>query len=735
LRYDTQDDEAVIQETFINAVRHHQAGRLPAAEQLYRQILAVEPKHAGAWHLLGVIAHQVGNHVLAVQCIEHAISLDDGEATFHSNLGEAYRALRKTPEAIACYQRALRLKPDMAGIHYNLGNAWKDCGQLAEAITSYRRAVQLNPNYAEAHNNLGNALREQAQTAEAIGCFQRALQAKPDFAEAHSNLGLALQAEGRLDEAIARFHRAIELNPDAAEACSNLGNALREQGQAAAAIACFQRALQIKPEFAEAHFNLGYALQDQEQLTAAAECCRRAVQLKPDYAEAHNNLGVILKDQGRLAEAIAALRQAAELKPEYASAQSNLLLTMQYRDGVTLQELADAHQEFERRLAAPLRSLWPAHNNDRDPARPLRLGFLSPDLRRHPVAYFLIQVLEHLDRRQFDVVCYCDRKKYDELTARFQAAAGQWRVVAGESDERLAETIRADRIDILFDMAGHTAHARPLVFARRPAPIQIGWIGYEGTTGLAAVDYLLADRHLIPPESEPYYRERVLRMPEGYVCYDPPAAAPPVGPLPALGRGYATFGSFNNLAKITPEVVARWAAILGRLPQSRLLMKYRGLGDASVAQRYRDLFAEGGVAAERLDLQPPAAYADYLATYQQVDVALDPFPFTGGATTCESLWMGVPVITCPGETFASRHTLSHLANAGLTETVAGNLDQYAELAISWASDWPRLAALRARLREQMAGSPLCDGQRCADHLGSLLRDVWRQWCAQGAARR
>ena len=244
-------------------------------------------------------------------------------------------------------------------------------------------------------------------------------------------------------------------------------------------------------------------------------------------------------------------------------------------------------------------------------------------------------------------ICYSDRIVKDDLTHRLQAAATQWRDVIGMSDERLAEQIRADRIDILFDLAGHTAHNRLLVFARKPAPIQITWIGYEGTTGLAAMDYLLADRLMIPEGSERHYRESVLRMPDGYLCYDPPATAPPVGPLPALKNGFATFGSFNNPAKITPEVVAVWAEILRRAPTARLVMKYRGLGDQTVRDRYLELFAAHGVDSQRLDLLPWSSYAEYLATYHQVDVALDPFPFSGSTTTCESLWMGVPVVTCP----------------------------------------------------------------------------------------
>jgi predicted O-linked N-acetylglucosamine transferase (SPINDLY family) len=266
-----------------------------------------------------------------------------------------------------------------------------------------------------------------------------------------------------------------------------------------------------------------------------------------------------------------------------------------------------------------------------------------------------------------------------------------------------------------------------LVFARKPAPIQITWIGYEGTTGLATMDYLLADRYVVPEGTEQYYREHVLRMPDGYLCYDPPAAAPPVGPPPSLAKGYTTFGSFNNLAKITPEVVAVWAKILRRAPTTRLVLKYRGLGDPTVKQRYLDLFAAHDVGPQRLELLPWTSYAEYLETYHEVDVALDPFPFSGSATTCDALWMGVPVVTCPGETFASRHSLSHLSNVGLTETIAHDLDEYVELAVVLAADLPRLSGLRAGLRQRMAASPLCDGKRFATHLESILRAVWQQW--------
>jgi len=294
----------------------------------------------------------------------------------------------------------------------------------------------------------------------------------------------------------------------------------------------------------------------------------------------------------------------------------------------------------------------------------------------------------------------------------------------------LAEQIRADQIDILFDLAGHTARNRLLVFARKPASIQITWIGYEGTTGLAAMDYILADRCAIPEGVEKYYREKVLRLPEVYVCYAPPADAPAVGPLPALTRGQVTFGSFNNLAKINPQVVAAWAEILRRVPEARLVLKYRGLNDAGTRCRYTELFAAQGIESARLELLAWSAYAEMLAEYQRIDIALDPFPFSGGVTTCEALWMGIPVITWPGETFAGRHSLSHLSNIGLTETIARDLDEYVKLAAALAGDLSRLARIRAGLREQVASSPLCDGERFAANLMSLLRAVWSQWTSR-----
>jgi len=603
----------------------------------------------------------------------------------------------------------------------------QQAGRLSIAEQIYRQILAADPLHANAHNNLGVVLRDQGRIDEAITCYRQALGLKPDFAEAYGNLGTAWMSQGRLDDAVACYRRMLELRPHLAAAHFNLGLALKDQGRLEDAAACYGRALELKPNDADAYNNLGIARKDQGRLGDAVTCYRRALELRPNFADAHNNLGNALKDQGRLDDAVASYRRALELKPDFNKAHSNLLAALQYRSGVTLAALATAHAAYDRTHAEPLRRSVPPHENSRDPQRRLRLGFVSPDFACHPVGFFLVRMLENLDREQCEIICYNDRLRLDRLTERLESAATTWRNVAGWSDPRLAEAIRADRIDILFDLAGHTARNRLLVFARRPAPIQVTWAGYVGTTGLKTIDYLLADRYEVPPEAEASYCERVLRMPDGYVCYAPPDDAPAVAPLPALTQGCVTFGCFNNPAKLTPEIIATWASILRQVPGSRLTLKSGGMNDASIAEPLAERFAAHGIVPNRLDFQGRSPHLELLAQYQRVDLALDPFPYNGGLTTCEALWMGVPVVTCPGETFASRHSLSHLSNVGLTETIAASLEDYAQLAVALAQDLPRLAALRAGLRERMAASPLCDGKRFARNLMRLLRDAWRQW--------
>jgi predicted O-linked N-acetylglucosamine transferase (SPINDLY family) len=809
-----------------HALQQHQAGKLPEAENLYRQILDRDPSCAEAWHLLGVARLQQRDYQTATQLIEQAIRLKPGQATFYNNLGEAYRCQGKSGEAVTCYRRALELEPTSADALNNLGLVLLSLGNVEEAIASGRRAVELRPIYPEAHNNLGNALKTAGKAAEAMACYRQALSQQPAFASALSNLGLALQEQGQLpeamscyeqalrlqpaliethnnlglackalgqfDEAIRAFRRALAIDPAFVKALLNLGNCFQNQGQAADAVACYRQAVHLQANLASAHLLLGNALQAEGQVAEAVACYREAARLEPHNPAAHHNLGfalqlqgktalaracyeqalrlrpdaveslvnlaglvrlegrlseaaglcqkaleqqpdcaaaygtlaAILQAQGRLDKAGAAIQRATALAPASASLYSTYLGLLHYSSDITPERLLQAHREYDSRFGASLGSARPAPWKVKNPERPLKLGLVSPHFARHPVGSFLIRALENLDRRQVAVVCYSDAGSGDDLTRRFKAAASAWREILGMADEAISRQIRADDIDILFDLAGHTGGNRLLVFARKPAPLQITWLDYEGTTGVKAIDYLLADRYEVPPEAERWYTEKILRMPHGFVCYEPPDKAPPVSPLPALKNGRLTFGSFNLLGKITPQVVAVWSRILQRLPGSRLLLKYHGLDDPGTAARFRQLFADQGLAPERLLLEGWSPYGEFLTRYHQIDIALDPFPYTGGLTTCEALWMGVPVVTCPGETFASRHGLSHLNNIGLTETIARDLDHYVDLAVSLAQNLSRLTELRFSLRTQMADSPLCDGKRFASDLLALLRQVW-----------
>lgn len=614
---------------------------------------------------------------------------------------------------------------------FNRAVQLQHAGRFAEAEPLYGQILAVDPGHAEAFHMLGLLAHQLGNPTKAIELVGRAVALRPDFIGAQSNLGNLYQEVGQLDESVACYWEALTREPTSAEIFSNLGAALYKQGKIDEAVMAYQQSVRLLPDYAEAYTNLAIALWSQGKLAEAATQCQKAIALKPNHVEAYSHMAVILKHQGRLEDAVACYREALRLRPYNIQAHSNLLFALHNCAGITAAALASVHEEFERLYTAPLRASWQPHANRRDPARKLRLGFVSADLASHPVGYFLIRLVDNSDPREAEIICYSNRAQLDDMSRRFQQGVFAWRDILPYNDAQLAELIRADEIDILFDLSGHTAGHRLLTFARKPAPIQISWAGYVGTTGLAAMDYVLADRFQAPPGAEQHYREQILRLPDDYICYDPPDYAPPVGPLPALSSGYVTFGSFNNQAKLTPQMIRLWADILRRVPHSRLLMKYRGMNDPTVAGRLSELFASAGIDGGRLEFLGSSPHADLLAAYNRVDIGLDPFPYSGGLTTCEALWMGVPVVTCPGETFASRHALSHLSNAGLTETIARDFNEYAAIATALANDLPRLTAIRARLRDQMAASPLCDGPRFARNLMQALRDVWRAYC--GAA--
>jgi predicted O-linked N-acetylglucosamine transferase (SPINDLY family) len=718
-----------IEQALAQAREHLLARRLADAERVCGAILASAPHTAEAYRLLGSVAYYAGHVAEADTLLRQALALNPRDAEYHENHSAVLLALRRLDEAEAAARQALALRPGFAEAMIRLANTLHEQGRMEEAARHYERALALRPQNAEAANNLASALMALGRAAEAESACRRALLLSPGFAKAQYNLGIVLQAQRRIEEAVAAFQQALAADPRLAGAEIHLGNLYQVLGRREEAIAAYQRALAIAPQTAEAENNLAGLLEALDRLEEAEAAARRALAIQPRLAEAACTLASTLHAQGRVDEALEQYHYALAIKPDLIPfAHSKALFCEQYSPGATLAGLAEAHAQWEERHAAPLRATWRPFGNTRDPERPLRLGFVSADFGEHPVGTFLVRVLENLDRRQCATFGYSDRLQADQLTRRIAAACSTWRETWTLGDQALAEQVRADGIDILFDLAGHTGQ-RLLLFARKPAPLQMTWIGYVGTTGLKAIDGLIADRYHIPPGSERWYCERILRLPDGYVCFDPPTEAPAVGPLPALEKGYVTFGCFNNTAKVSPEVITLWAEILDRVPASRLMLKYRWLNDAGTSSRYLELFEQRGIDPARLDIAGGVPKPELLATYNQIDVALDPFPYSGGLTTCEAIWMGVPVLTWPGETFASRHSLSHLANVGLEDRVAWSRDDYVARGVRWAADLEWLAEMRRGLRARVAASPLCNGPRFAANLLSALRGAWCEWCA------
>ena len=536
---------------------------------------------------------------------------------------------------------------------------------------------------------------------------------------------------GRWAEAEKIYHQVLAQQPNHPEALHLLGMLAGQRGQLNTAVELIGRTVQLRPDYAEAHNNLANALRDMGQLDDAVASYQRAIRFKPDLAGAYNNLANALKDMGQIDQAIAAYREAVRLKPDYAEAHGNILLALHYSPAFDPRSLLLESGQWNRRHAEPRERFIQPHANDRDPDRRLRLGYVSPDFRDHPVSRFVLPLLAAHDHTAFDIFAYSVVSAHDKITTKLKACCDTWRSTVGLSDEQAAEMIRQDRIDILIDLAGHTAENRLPIFAHKPAPVQVTWLGYPGTTGLATMDYRLTDALADPPGvTDEFCTERLIRLPRTNWCFGPPDDAPAVNELPAIANHRVTFGSFNNLAKVNEPMLTLWAKILHAVPGSKLLLKAKPLRCASVQQRLRNTMTEAGIEPDRLEMIGWAPSAVYLATYNRLDIALDTYPYHGTTTTCESLWMGVPVVTLSGESHVSRVGVSLLSNAGLPQLIALTPEQYAQIAVDLANDLPRLSELHHTLRRRMAASPLMDRQAFARDMETVYRAIWRDWCAR-----
>lgn len=643
---------------------------------------------------------------------------------------EHHRAGRLA-QAEPIYRQLLAHEPENPDVLHLLGVLACGAGHLEAGLTLIEQSIARQP-LARYYINYSTQLMTAGRPDDAAAAAQAAIRLEPETASGHYNLGVAREQQRRWGDAIAAYRTALRLQPDYALATLNLGTALAASAQVDQAIALYREALRLDPTNATIATNLGGFLSSRGDLTGAIATYRAALAIAPDNAYTRNNLAVALKDEGEIEAAITELRHCLALNPGSAEVQSNLIFTLHYLPGHA--GLAEEQAAWNLRSAAPLTAAAAPHGNDRSPERRLRIGYVSPDLRNHVVGRALWPVFAQHDRRVVEVVCYSGANP-DAFTERFRERADQWRDIARWSDERLAAHIRADRVDILVDLALHTSEHRLLAFARRPAPLQVAWLGYPGTTGLQAMDYWLADRFLAPPAPgpEPAF-ECPLRLPDAWTVYDPPTDSPAPNALPASTAGHVTFASFNNFAKLSPATWDVWARLLGEVEHSRLMLLVKSARQRELA---RNSLRQRGIAPERVIFQgfqalaPDVRPASFLARYHEADIALDPFPYNGMTTTCEALWMGVPVVALIGDLPVSRASFSLLSNVGLPELAATSAEEYVRLAAELARDLPRLSALRSSLRDRVKASPLLDAQRFARNLETAFREIWRRWCGRG----
>ncbi len=673
-----------------SALTHLKRGEPERAKYELIECVAKAPRNADAWFLLGTIALTSNRLSDAESFFERAIDLSPNNAVYYTNLGEVYRRLQDFDRAINRLERATLLNPKLAAAHFNLGAALRAAGRTREGLIAMQRAVAIRPDIDE-KAQLAEALSDDGQHDEAVKYARRALAKRPSAA-AHVALGNALFAEGKYDEAIIQHARAIELEPH---------NVL-------------------------AHVGNGHALCEAGRIAEGLGSLRDAAKLDPENPISHIYLAEYLAWYGRIEEAVASARQAAILSRE-PLVQSSLIFTLLHDPSSDDATVRSETLTWQRRYEEPVVCEQQKLTNNRSRDRRIRVGYLSAGFRNMVDSHFTIPLLANHDREKFEVYGYCCVKQPDAITEKNRSYTDVWRDVARMSHAEMAGLIRSDAIDILVDLAMHTQSHLP-VFARKPAPVQICWLPYPGTTGLKAMDFRITDPYLDPPEAvSDQYSEQSLWLPDSFWCYDPLTSLPAVNALPALRNGYVTFGSFNRFTKVNQQVLELWARLMAAVRGSRLVL-YVPQGVPS--EQVYAAFDAAGVLRERISISRGAARKDYLAGYHHVDVALDPFPYNGGTTSLDALWMGVPVITLAGRTAVGRMGVSIASNLGLREFVAESPDRYVDIALTLARDLERLAVLRAELRSRMEQSPLMDAPRFARSMEAAYRMAWETWCTE-----
>lgn len=660
-----------------------------------------------------------------------ALTLDQARA-------RAYALLQanQLPQAMGQFQEICRVAPNDGGAWLTLGTLQGQLGQYKEAESSLRRVLAIQPGNINAHLILGRVLLALKRLPEGADCFREVIRLQPNHAPGHAALGLSLQMQGRRDEALAAWRQAASLNNADPDTHFNIARLLLGQQVSAATqqdmdegLIHLEAALRLKPDFVDALMLSGDFHRSQGKIEDAIAKYRAAFNLRPGHKDPVRNLALTLTWMGRHQDGLDVFKRAVELNPQWTSLHSMLLLFLHYDIGMAPEAIFEEHRKWARKYEQPFVQTR-TYLNDPRPDRPLRVGYVSPNLKDHSVIFFLEPILKYQNPESIQNFCYMEVNETDARTAALLGRMTRWHSTMRKSDDEVAELIQQDGIDVLVDLGGHTAGSRLAVFARRPAPVQVAYLGYPDTTGMETMTYRLTDASADPPgRTERLHTETLVRIEQGFLCFSPPAEARAITALPALERGYVTFGSTNYLPKINQQVIAVWAQVLKTVPGSHLILKNHDIGMPGIAEQYHRMFAAQGIDSERITIRGyTKSKAEHLKVYADTDIALDTFPYNGTTTTCDALWMGIPVVTLAGPVHAARVGASILSQVGLQEFVADSPEQYVEAATRAAGDLRRLSETRATLRERMAASSLCDGPRFCKRLEAAYRRMWTAWC-------
>ena len=639
----------------------------------------------------------------------------------------AFLQNEKPLEAARLCDQILAADPENIQAHFLLGNALRKQGKNSEAVESFQNALHFKHDSPEILNNLGNTLKDLMRYKEASSCFQKILSIKPNYYNALLNYGNLLREVSNLTEAAACYHKAISLQPQVPDAYNNLGRLLVEQRRYEQAAACFNKVLSLDPSNALTLVNLGIAYIKQGEYKNEIASLQKALSIQPEYVLAYNELGNIFRDIGMIDEALISFRNALSIDLDYWRACRNSLFTMNFIPEITQEEIYSESLQLGTRYVNKVLSNDVIFNNTLESGRRLKIGYVSGDFRKHSMNYFFEPLIKDHNRKSVEVFCYSNVKKTDSATENIKGYADHWRTIAMQNDEQVVKQIQKDKIDILVDLSGHTAHNRLMVFAKKPAPVQVTWLGYVNTTGLQTIDYHFVDSIVMPEGEEKGYSEQMIHLPACFVCFNPPADAPKIVESPVVKSGMINFGSVNSLMKINPAVVALWADILKKVGNSRLLFQAIPFADQYVTDRFIKLFKKQGISTDRVEFIPSLNSHEFLKLHNRIDIALDPFPFNGLTTTCNTLWMGVPVVTLRGNRFSGRVAASVLSVLGLNELISETRDEYIAKAVALASDSKRLNELRIGMRDRMLASPLCDSIGFAQNFEKAYSYIWQQY--------